>query len=61
MTKDQYLKSLHKLNLTPYGAAAVLGISIRQSHRYASGEQAVSAPVAKLLACYLEHGLPPRP
>lgn len=58
MTQLQYCKALAKLNLTPYSAAPILGISLRQSHRYASGEQPVKETVAKLLACYLAHGLP---
>jgi peptidase E len=57
MTKTQYLKALSALNLTPYSAAPYLGISIRQSHRYASGEQPVAEPIALLLAMYLKHGL----
>jgi hypothetical protein len=58
MTKTQYCKALAELNLTPYSAARVLGISLRQSHRYASGEQPVKATVALLLQAYLRHGLP---
>lgn len=58
MTQLQYLAALHKLKLTPYAAAKVLGISLRQSHRYASGEQSVKETVARLLRCYVEHGLP---
>lgn len=61
MTSRQYNAALAKLNLTPYAAAPVLGISLRQSHRYASGEQPVKDTVAKLLACYLAHGLPDEP
>lgn len=58
MTFRQYNAALAKLGLTPYAAARVLGISLRQSHRYASGEQPVKDTIAKLLACYLEHGMP---
>lgn len=58
MTKAAYRKALEELNLTPYSAAAVLGISLRQSHRYASGEQPIKETVALLLQAYLTHGLP---
>lgn len=58
MTATQYLNALSKLKLTPYGAAKVLGISLSQSHKYARGESPVKETVAKLLACYLAHGLP---
>lgn len=58
MTSLQYQAAVKKLGHTPYSVAAVLGISIRQSHRYASGEQTVAEPVAKLIRCYLVHGLP---
>lgn len=60
MTAPQYNAALAKLDLTPYGAARVLGISLRQSHRYASGEQPIKETIAKLLACYLAHGMPDR-
>jgi hypothetical protein len=59
MTKTQYRRALEELKLTPYSAAPLLGISLRQSHRYASGEQTVKDTVALLLAAYLRHGLPP--
>lgn len=58
MTTKQYLHALEKLGLTPYSAASVLGISLRQSHRYASGEQKVKPSVALLLGMYLQHGIP---
>ena len=58
MTAKQYSEALEKLDLTPYSAAKVLGVSLRQSHRYASGEQPVKRTVALLLAMYLRHGLP---
>jgi hypothetical protein len=53
MTANQYTATLAKLNLTPYSAASLLGISIRQSHRYASGEQPVKETVAILLRLML--------
>jgi len=60
MTITDYLKSLAKLDLTPASkqTAAALGLSLRQCQRIAAGDCAVPEPVAKLLACYIEHGLP---
>jgi len=58
MTTREFNAALAKLGLSPYAAAAVLGVSIRQSHRYASGEQQVAPPVALLLRMYLVYGLP---
>ena len=58
MNAEEYQAALIVLGLTPYSAARWLGISLRQSHRYASGEQIVSKPVVKLLDAYLVHGLP---
>jgi hypothetical protein len=58
MNKDQYIAALEQLGLTPYSAARWLGISVRQSHRYAAGTQQVSAPVCLLLERYKANGLP---
>ena len=58
MNAEEYQAALIVLGLTPYSAPRWLGISLRQSHRYASGEQVVSKPVVKLLDAYLAHGLP---
>lgn len=57
MTQKQYTEALKKLGLSAYSAGPVLGISVRQSHRYASGEQVVNATVAKLLKLILRLGL----
>ena len=54
MTTAQFNNALRKLGLTPYASAAVLGIGLRQAHRYAAGDAAVPLPVAKLLAALLE-------
>lgn len=59
MTAKQYNTAIAKLKLTPYAAAPLLGISLRQSHRYASGEQPVKETVARLLFMLLRHGVPP--
>jgi ABC-type sugar transport system ATPase subunit len=58
MTREAYLKALKKLGLSHVGAGRVLGISGRQAQRIASGHNPVPKPVALLLRCYLEHGLP---
>ena len=50
MTPAQYKKAKASLLLSHSGMAEALGISLRQSMRYASGENPVSEPVAKLLA-----------
>ena len=61
MTQKQYNDALEKLGLSTYLAAKWLGISSRQSHRYANGVQRVNKTVELLLQAYLEHGLPPEP
>jgi hypothetical protein len=58
MSADEYTRALEKMGWTPYAAALPLGISLRQSHRYASGNQPVKPAVARLLRMYLRHGLP---
>jgi hypothetical protein len=54
MTPAQYIEALRKLGLTPYAAALYIGISIRQSLRYASGESKIPGPVAKLIRMMLK-------
>ena len=61
MTATQYVKSLKKLGLTPYSAGPFIGVARRTSMRYASGSQAIPETVAKLIECYLSHGLPTDP
>lgn len=61
MTKYQYIAALEKLGLTPYSACRPLGISLRQSMRYASGEQPIKLTVKYLLFMYLVYGLPQAP
>jgi hypothetical protein len=60
MTKEQYLKALKKLHLTPASQTTVrvLGMSLRQIQAFKSGEQTVPQPVALLLRMYLQHGIP---
>ena len=57
MKAAQYTAAIDRLGLTPYGASPVLGVSLRQSHRYASGESPVPHPVAKLLRLALRYRL----
>jgi hypothetical protein len=59
MDHREYVSALRTLYLTPYSAAktGVLGISLRQSMKYASGEQPVSRPVELLLLMYLRYGI----
>jgi hypothetical protein len=54
MTRSEYNFVLHELGLTSYSAPAALGISRRQSYRYAAGDQPVPDVVAKLLAALIE-------
>ena len=49
MTPAEYRAAIAKMEWSIAGAAPHLGISRRQSQRYASGENPVSAPIAKLL------------
>lgn len=58
MDHKQFNAALRRLDLSPYGAAPILGVSLRTSHRYASGEQPISRTVALLLGMYLRFGIP---
>jgi hypothetical protein len=49
MTMTEFRQALRSLGMTPYRAAPYLGVSIRQAHRYASGETGVPGPVAKVV------------
>jgi len=49
MTNEEYRASLDKLDLSIVGSAELLGLSRRQSQRYANGTSPVVDPVAKLL------------
>lgn len=59
MTNEDYRAALARLGLSRVGAAPVLGISRRQAQRYAA-QDAIPEPVARLVALYLEHGIPKR-
>ena len=53
MSPEQFNHAIGRLGLSAYAAAPVLGVSLRQSHRYASGETPVPHPLAKLLRLVL--------
>lgn len=59
MTTAQYLAAIQKLGLTRAGKATAqaLGVTVRAVQGYAAGGK-IPEPVAKLLRCYVEHGLP---
>ena len=61
MKPEEYLRALKRLGLTVASkrTAEVLGIAVRQSMRYGSGEQPVSAPIAKLLRAMVKWKLDP--
>lgn len=56
MTKQDYLKSLKKLGLTPASkeTAKTLGLSLRQCQRLASGQNNISKTVSNLLIALIE-------
>jgi len=49
MTAKQYVAALERLGLTQAGAADMLGLYVRTSRRYVSGDSEIPGPVAKLL------------
>jgi hypothetical protein len=57
MTTDEYRAALHKLGLSIVASAEHLGLSYRQSQRYAAGSAPVADPVAKLLRLVIRIGL----
>ncbi len=57
MTNDEYRACLDKLDLSIVGSAELLGLSRRQSQRYANGSSPVADPVAKLLRLAIRIGL----
>ena len=57
MTAAEYRAALDKLGLSIVASAEHLGISHRQSQRYANGTSPVADPVAKLLRLALRIGL----
>jgi hypothetical protein len=57
MTAEEYRAALDKLGLSIVGSAEHLGVSHRQSQRYANGMSPVADPVAKLLRLAIRIGL----
>ena len=57
MTPEEYRAALDKLGLSIVGSAEYLGLSRRQSQRYANGAAPVADPVAKLLRLAIRTGL----
>ena len=57
MTTEEYRAALGKLGLSIVGSAEHLGVSHRQSQRYANGTSPVADPVAKLLRLAIKTGL----
>ena len=56
MTPIQYKRALKVLGATPASkkAASLLGITVRQSQRFANGENQITPTVCKLLKCLME-------
>jgi hypothetical protein len=57
MTAAEYRAALNKLGLSIVASAEHLGLSYRQSQRYANGASPVADPVAKLLRLAIRIGL----
>ena len=57
MTPEEYGSALDALGLSIASAADHLGLSRRQSQRYANGASPVADPVAKLLRLAIRTGL----
>jgi hypothetical protein len=57
MTTREYRAALSKLGLSIVASAEHLGLSHRQSQRYANGTSPVADPVAKLLRLAIRIGL----
>ena len=57
MTAEEYRAALNKLGLSIIASGEHLGLSSRQSQRYANGTAAIGDPVAKLLRLAIRIGL----
>ena len=57
MTTEEYRTALDALGLSIVASAEPLGLSRRQSQRYANGATPVADPVAKLLRLAIRTGL----
>ena len=56
MSTEEYRAALDKLGLSIVGSADYLGLSRRQSQRYAQGTAPIADPVAKLLRLAVRAG-----
>jgi hypothetical protein len=56
MTRLEFRQALRALGMTPYRVARHLGVSIRQAHRYASGETGIPGPVAMVVRELVKSG-----
>jgi DNA-binding transcriptional regulator YiaG len=59
MTPNQYRTAIAKLGLSQVKAALFLGVSPRQSRRWALGESPIPEGYAMLLRLMIRHGLTP--
>ena len=61
METAEYLAALKRLGLTTASqrTSMAIGHNVRQCQRFANGDAAIPAPVARLLRMYLKFGLPP--
>lgn len=57
MNSEQYRAILKNLGLSVYASGRIIGISLRQSQRYAAGD-AIPVPIARLLIMLDRHGIP---
>lgn len=57
MTANQYRAAIDRLNLSQAQAAVFLGVSLKQSQRWANAHAPVPEAVAKLLRLMLKLGL----
>lgn len=60
MRREEYLQALEDLGLQPQSrrTAKLLGLSVRQAQRIATGEQHVTDTVARLIGMYQRCGIP---
>lgn len=56
---NKYRESIQKLGMNVLKSGRVLGVSPRQTQRFAAGAE-VSAPVRKLLEVMLKYGVDPK-
>lgn len=57
MTPNEYRAALKRLGLSHNRAAPLLGVDLRTSKRWSSGERAIPPPLARLLAYIERYGV----